>query len=138
MFEIRPTRRAGYLAGVSRGWILGLLGYGLTVFAAYLLSLRGIGPTLCPLRLAFDVPCPLCGGTRAAHALLTGRWSDALAINPLVALTAVGFALWSLLWLGFGLRVGIRLGQAQAVSLLLLILALNWAYVLHRFGLLPE
>lgn len=139
MLEIRPTRRAGFLSGVSRGWVLGFVGYGLAVLVAYLLSLRGVGPTLCPLRLAFDIPCPLCGGTRTAHALLTGRWADAIATNPLVTISAAGFAVWSLVWLGFGLRVGLRLGPAQTISLLLLFLALNWAYVLHRSGLLlPE
>src|SRR5687767_1756229 len=36
----------------------------------------------CPLRALTGLMCPLCGGLRAAHALLHGRVFEALALNP--------------------------------------------------------
>ncbi len=50
----------------------------------------------CPLRDMTGVPCPTCGGTHAAVALAEGRWADALAANPLVAVSLVVFGLWLL------------------------------------------
>jgi hypothetical protein len=44
----------------------------------------------CPLRALTGWLCPLCGGLRAAHALLHGRVFDAVALNPF--LFAAGLA----------------------------------------------
>ena len=44
----------------------------------------------CPLRALTGLLCPLCGGLRAAHALLHGRVFDAVALNPF--LIAAGLA----------------------------------------------
>jgi hypothetical protein len=51
------------------------------------------GPTLCGARLAFGIPCPLCGGTRGAALALRGRVRESVAYNPL-AIPALGFAFW--------------------------------------------
>jgi hypothetical protein len=48
----------------------------------------GLYPS-CPLRALTGLLCPLCGGLRAAHALLHGRVFDAVALNPF--LFAAGF-----------------------------------------------
>src|SRR5262249_33575067 len=57
------------------------------------------GPVLCLSRLAFAVPCPLCGGTRGVALCLRGRPLEASACNPLsapAALLGAGLiALWS-------------------------------------------
>ena len=50
----------------------------------------------CPLRDMTGVPCPTCGGTHAAVALAHGRWTDALAANPLVAVGLALFGIWLL------------------------------------------
>ena len=44
----------------------------------------------CPLRALTGLLCPLCGGLRAAHALLHGRVFDAVVLNPF--LFAAGLA----------------------------------------------
>ena len=44
----------------------------------------------CPLRALTGLLCPLCGGLRAAHALLHGRVLEAVALNPF--LFAAGLA----------------------------------------------
>ena len=45
----------------------------------------------CPLRALTGLLCPLCGGLRAAHALLHGRVVEAVALNPFLFVAA---ALW--------------------------------------------
>jgi hypothetical protein len=41
-----------------------------------------LGIPLCPLRALTGLLCPLCGGLRAAHALVHGRVLEAVALNP--------------------------------------------------------
>jgi hypothetical protein len=52
----------------------------------------------CPSRTLFGVWCPLCGGTRSAHALATGDLRGAVGFNAfvpvLVLLTAWSWAAW--------------------------------------------
>ena len=38
-------------------------------------------PTLCPVQMAFGVPCPSCGATRATLHLLAGDPVTALSLN---------------------------------------------------------
>jgi len=58
------------------------------------------GPTICPIALLTGVPCPGCGMTRAASALLRGDLSLALDYHPLIplfaVLTAGGWVWWLL------------------------------------------
>jgi Protein of unknown function (DUF2752) len=51
------------------------------------------GPTLCWARLAFGIPCPLCGGTRGAALALRGRIGESVEYNPL-SIPALAFAGW--------------------------------------------
>lgn len=49
---------------------------------------RGLFPA-CPLKAATGFDCPLCGGTRATHALLTGDITGAIDFNALAALVVI-------------------------------------------------
>jgi hypothetical protein len=51
---------------------------------------------LCPTRLAFGVPCPGCGLTRATIALFSGEVAHAHAFHPLVLVILPVFG-WALL-----------------------------------------
>lgn len=57
------------------------------------------GPMLCAARLAFALPCPLCGATRGVSLCLRGQPVEAAAYNPLaVPIAALGIVLmlkWS-------------------------------------------
>ncbi|HRQ88017.1 MAG TPA: DUF2752 domain-containing protein [Bacteroidia bacterium] len=131
MIRFVRESRSGYFAGMTPLWTVATL-----LFFASILSIRwlnhcfGLGVKVCPLKLAFDTPCPLCGGTTAAVHLAKGQWASAFYSNPLVSLAIPAFLAWSALWLGFRIRATTTLPPAAVASLLLLLLALNWAYVL--------
>lgn len=72
-------QRTFRLAGL--GVVLALLA------AARFAPLSAMGP-ICGFKNATGLPCPLCGGTRAAQSLLEGDFSRAIYLNPL-ALGAV-------------------------------------------------
>jgi hypothetical protein len=89
----------------------------------------------CSLRTSTGVPCPTCGTTAAAGALLEGRLLDALALNPLVVLGGAALFLWaavSALTAVLGLP-GPRLHMGRrAVWTLAALVVLNWAYLVLR------
>jgi hypothetical protein len=53
----------------------------------------------CTLRDITGLPCPTCGGTRAALALAQGNFSSAFGANPLVAVGLVILGVWVLVGL---------------------------------------
>lgn len=61
-----------------------------------LAPLGKIGLPFCGLRLLTGLPCPLCGGTRAAQAILGGNFSLAAQLNPL-AFPVVGLLIAAVL-----------------------------------------
>ncbi len=96
--------------------------------------------TLCPLRANTGLPCPGCGGTRAARAMLRLDLVDALAHNPLLALGGCLLLAAFVVRLVFGRTVRVSPTQRQwttiGVAFGVLIL-LNWIWVLGRHGVLP-
>jgi hypothetical protein len=58
------------------------------------------GPTICPFALITGHACPLCGGTRAAAALIQGDAALAWSLHPMVFMLApLALAGW-FAWLG--------------------------------------
>lgn len=49
----------------------------------------------CPFKLASGWPCPTCGSTRAWMALATGRFQEALRLNPLTTIAALAWGAWT-------------------------------------------
>ncbi|MAB29407.1 MAG: hypothetical protein CMJ53_09065 [Planctomycetaceae bacterium] len=96
--------------------------------------------TLCPLRAGTGIPCPGCGGTRSARALLQFDLPSALAHNPLLAFGAlVVFAALGIRLI-FGCTIDCALTQRQWGLLGIVcgaLILLNWAWVLGRHGVLP-
>lgn len=90
-------RRAG---PADRGLALVLLGgaAGAAALVPWLPLLARLAPG-CPFHAWTGLPCPGCGSTRAALALLRGDFTGALALNPLATLAIVlGFAAAALAW----------------------------------------
>lgn len=94
---------------------------------------------VCTTRRLTGVPCPTCGSTRAVMAMVRGDVAGALAYNPLtvVALACVGVVLG--LRVGFGRQVRLEASGREWTLLaagLLVLLGINWAWVLWRHGML--
>ncbi len=74
-----------------------------------LAPLGKIGLPLCGLRMVTGLPCPLCGGTRAAQAFLCGDLARAFYLNPL-AIPVVGGLILA------GLLAALELLRARALT----------------------
>ena len=76
----------------------------------------------CPLQALTGLDCPLCGATRATHALLNGQLATALDFNALYVLALPVLGVVMLLWLVRGrvperLRSGAFLWSVVAVAI---------------------
>ncbi len=136
-------RRAGRDdRALAAGATFGVLSGGIIAFAATRLveasvPLGAFAPA-CPLHALTGVPCPGCGSTRAALALLSGDPVGALAMNPLFTLAFAGGALsgvvaplWVLARGPLPVALGAR-GPGRVRAALVAVIALNWAYLILR------
>lgn len=94
-------------------------------------------PSLCQFRNLTGVPCPGCGGSRGARAILDGEPQRAFDLNPgLFFLLTVWFALF-LRRLITGQRIVLRLsprGRRIAWVVGTVLFLATWAYVIWRQG----
>ena len=111
------------------------------VLAAAAVALRplwlAVAPGLpgCAFRAITGIPCPTCGTTHAAVALLQGHLLAALAANPLAALAGIGFVAGGLaapVWAAAGWKVPVLPSPLPLrVRLAAVLVALaGWAYVI--------
>ena len=82
-----PNREERQLA-----WLWGVVAVCSVLLRPFWLELAPLAPP-CPFRAITGIPCPTCGTTHAAVALLNGRLAAALAANPLSTAAAVAFLL---------------------------------------------
>lgn len=85
----------------------------------------------CPFLLATGVPCPGCGGLRAARDLLTGDLGAALGSNAYAVFTALLAVVAYAAWLAAAVR-----GRRPAWAARLPDLVLWWGAGLLAFGVL--
>ncbi len=90
---------------------------------------------LCPFKLLTGLPCPGCGGLRAANALLRGEILSALYINPLSCLLALFCAILPILYLhdkfrrtSFVNRILFRPYSKIATLIIVVLILCNWAW----------
>jgi hypothetical protein len=123
-----------------------LAGFGVAVAVAAVVwpvatSATGLGLP-CPLRAITGVPCPVCGMTTAAVALVHGHPGVAFAANPAIfGLAALTVAVLPLI----GLRAAGVLASPRPWSVarrrqlgwvMAFLAAVSWAFQLHRLGLI--
>lgn len=132
MISAQRVRRSEFFSPMTPGWILGTSLFFVAVLFTFWVNqaqeLRSL--TLCPFRLLMGLPCPLCGGTTASLKLAVGKADEAFRINPLVTILLVVYPAWSLLWIVFGIRLTSTAKTTVVAALLLLVLAINWVYIL--------
>jgi hypothetical protein len=73
------------------------------------------------------IPCPLCGMSTSVEATVRGRWSEALAANPMGIVVVV-----AALAVLFGMRVNLARIPKWAVGA---VLGAMWLFELARFSL---
>ncbi len=131
MLRLRKVKRTEFFAAWSVAWwVASALFVGAILLGYWFHRTQGVNLAVCPMRLAFGLRCPMCGGTHATVHLLRGEISSALSTNPLATLFVAGMAIWTLLYLGFGQRVETTLPAKAVSALILLSLVINWAYLL--------
>ena len=95
----------------------------------------------CPLRTVTGVPCPACGLTTAAVALVHGQITAAFAANPVIfglaALTAAAGSLVGLRAAGVlpGPRPWPAARRRRTYRAAGLLAAASWLFQVHRLGL---
>lgn len=133
MIKFHRANRSDYFSSMTPGWILGVIFFAAAVLSLFFLNRwGGTNFSLCPFRSVTGFPCFLCGGTTASIHLASGNPLAALSANPLVSVCVTLFAIWSLLWVGFGLRAELPLPRAMRISALILCIAVNWAYLISQ------
>lgn len=131
MIQFERTRRLAFFNGMTPRLILGVIFYVSSILFIYFEFQRsGTNLKPCLIWQLTGVQCPLCRGTTASIALFRGDLTEAFALNPLVTLFLLVSVLWATLWLGFGYRMRTILSNRSSLILFLLLLALNWSYVL--------
>jgi glycerol-3-phosphate acyltransferase PlsY len=124
----------------------------ITMFGAGAVAIGAVYPAImahtgghgipCPLRALTGVPCPFCGLTTATVALAHGQWTTAAAASPLACVVAVLVAgtVPSLAARFAGLarppRPASERTRRRITIAVSVIVALNWLFELHRFGLI--
>ena len=117
-------------------WLWAVMAVSSLALRPFWLALAPLAPA-CPFRTITGIPCPSCGTTHAAVALLHGEVLTALAANPLATVAGVVFIAGGLLaplWAALGwpmrklpspLPAWLRLGMVG-------LLAANWAWLIWR------
>jgi hypothetical protein len=103
----------------------------LALVAAYLAQRLHIAISWCPFKNLTGMPCPFCGGTRAALALLQGNIKAAFVFNPLAAviclLAPVAAICWWFYWRPRHQELELARWLWYPVGA---IIAVNWAYLI--------
>ncbi len=91
-----PAGRTTAWARLGVWWPL-LLPAGLVSFLGWRPATQG--PTTCPFAIVTGYACPLCGGTRAAAAVLQGDWMLAWRMHPIIFVVLPAMAYSYYRWL---------------------------------------
>lgn len=117
----------------------GVLVAGAAVVWPAVTTSTGVGLS-CPLRTLTGVPCPACGLTTAAVALVRGHFGTAFAASPVIfGLAALAVAVGPLVALrGLGVLAPPRpwspAGRQRTARVAGVLAAASWIFQLHRLG----
>ena len=100
------------------GWLLG----------QQVMQSHNVGLTVCTLKAVTGYPCPSCGTTRSASALIAGRWQEGLYTNPLGGVVLV----WRNTLQQVYKRAGRILQKRYVWIPLAVLIALNWVWNIQK------
>ena len=107
----------------------------LVALILYFERTSGLEVNLCPLKRLTGLPCPTCGSTRAAEALLLDHQPlRAFLFNPLVAtiIALAAAATAGRIVCGRALRLNLTRRQMTVATVLFVLLVVaNWIYVVR-------
>lgn len=93
----------------------------------------GTAAPTCLLHHVVGIPCPTCGATRGALAILAGRPLAAFALNPLLFAVLLATAAALLARLAAGRRVDVSLSPRErraAIGIGIALVLVDWAYLI--------
>ena len=129
---VRVSRRPAvplWAVALAASWLA------LVVLVLYLERTSGLEVNLCLMKRLTGLPCPTCGSTRAAEALLLdGRPLRAFLFNPLVAtvIALAAAAMAGRVVFGRALRLNLTRRQMTVATILFVLLVVaNWIYVIR-------
>ena len=103
------------------GWLLG----------QQVMQSHNVGLTVCTLKAVTGYPCPSCGTTRSASALIAGRWQEGL-----YTITSLWLLYDALVWrntLQQAYKRAGRILQKRYVWIpLAVLIALNWVWNIQK------
>ncbi|MFO7937663.1 MAG: DUF2752 domain-containing protein [Kiritimatiellia bacterium] len=118
-----------------REWLVFLAS--LSLAAVALAGLHFCGVQLCLFHRFTGLPCPVCGSSRAVIMLLNGNFSEAFLLQPLASaampLAALLFSGYAYMLFFRGVAISVSFSEwerAFIFSALLLLLAVNWLYLI--------
>ena len=111
------------------------LGIVWTVLVGAFVQLKPAGSdaTLCVFRNVTGLPCPTCGSSRAALAVVHGRPLEAIVSNPFVTVAGALAIAWLVIRVAFVRRIELDFARGQLRLVWVVIGALlgaNWVYVI--------
>lgn len=116
-------------------WVWAIAAASALILRPFWLALTPFLPP-CPFRFLTGVPCPSCGTTHAAVALLHGHVLAALAANPLATVAGLGFVagIVAPLWVAArGLVPELPHPMPRWMRLAIIAaIAANWAWLIGR------
>ncbi len=133
MAVVRFNRAPGRWPAVGRLPLAVLLVWAVLVGVFMLLKPADSDATLCVFRNVTGVPCPTCGSSRAALAVVQGRPLEAIVLNPLVTVAGALAIAWFAVRVGFGRRIEIDLAPRQrrlAWVVIGVLVCVNWVYLI--------
>ncbi len=96
----------------------------------YLFLTKLIFHAFCPMVIVMGLPCPGCGMTRAAGLLLTGRWRQAVTMNPMVVPVAAAFLYFAVNRYGLGRKAKGMKGIIVAIAVAMI---LSYGYRMYLY-----
>ncbi len=120
-------------------WVVVVVAAWLALVAAAvaLAAAADVDVHLCLFHRLTTLPCPTCGSTRGTLSILHGEFVAGWAKNPMLFTLMLAAAAALLLRVALARKVEVQMSRSErrvAIGVFLVLLAVNWAYVIRYVG----